>query len=76
MISKYILIKNEQYQKCFNNRYFESCKIAKENADNPLNTCDNLDWDAQTRFNVGIHCQQLVNYKPFNNESKEIPSKK
>lgn len=71
MISKYILKKEEQYRKCFNDEYLKSCKIAKELAENPSTTCDDMDWDANTRFNVGFHCRRLVGYKPFYKEIKE-----
>ena len=60
-----MLTKQEQYQKCFNEGYLESCKIAKKITDHPLNNCDNMDCAAQTRFNVTLHCQQKVGYKSF-----------
>jgi hypothetical protein len=75
MIGKYMLTKKEQYEKCFNENYFESCKIAKKNADHPSNTCDDLDWDANTRFNVALNCRKLTSYNPFNKDTKE-PSDK
>ena len=65
MIGKYMLTKQEQYVKCFNASYLESCKIAKEYADHPSNTCDDMNWDANTRVNVGVNCQQLVGHVPF-----------
>ena len=63
MISKYILTKEERFQKCYNDGYLESCKIAKEIDDSGTgrNTCDNLEWDANTRVNVGHYCRNKLN---------------
>ncbi len=64
MNSIYPLYKNEQYIKCYNDTYIKSCKISKEHDDSGtgLNTCDNVDWDAQTRVNVGLYCRVKLNH--------------
>ena len=54
---------NKQYIKCYNDNYIKCCKIAKDIDDcNGINTCNNLEWDANTRINIGIYCRHKINF--------------
>lgn len=61
MTSK-IGINDEEYIKCYNDSYIKSCKIAELMDDSSgRNTCNDIDWDTQTRINVGYHCRKKLN---------------
>lgn len=56
------LFAEEQYKKCFAIKYLESCKIAKEiDGEKGDNTCDNIEWDSATRYNVAFLCREKIN---------------
>ena len=58
------LISNQEYYfKCYNDNYTKSCEIAKaiDDSGTGRNTCDNLEWDTNTRVNVGIYCRNKIN---------------
>ena len=57
------ILKTETYFKCYNDNYLESCKIAKaiDDSGTGRNTCDNLEWDTNTRMNVGFYCRNKIN---------------
>ena len=61
MNSKITISKYDEYIKCYNDNYIKSCKIAKDIDDsNGINTCDNLEWDTNTRINVGFYCRNKI----------------
>ena len=34
---------NKKFKRCFTTKYYESCKIAKQIADDQFSTCDDMD---------------------------------
>jgi hypothetical protein len=50
----------KEYYKCFNKHYLESCEIAKKIAETDKHTCNDLNWDSNTRINVGSYCRNKL----------------